>query len=225
MAKQKKNSNYQTEKREQARIEKEEQARKEKQTKLIKEIAFWSAGAVIILAAIVLLLIVMGTFDYSPNVTSHAALTLSNGETLHIELYGDDAPETVKHFISLCESGYFVNMNILSLVDSRMIFGDQNPSAYSDGITGEFAAAGVENKITMKKGTLCLNRGEDYDSGYGQFFFLTKTDYSFRGYFAAFGRLTDMTALDDMVKNLETDSDGDLLSDITIVSASVHDAH
>ncbi len=225
MAKQKKNANYATEKTEKARLEKEEQKKKEKQLKLLKTIGFWSAAALIIIGAILLLLMAVGVFDYTSNATEHVTLTMSDGTQLHIELYGEDAPETVKHFVSLCNRGYFNGMSVLSLIDNRLAMGDVKADGYLTGITGEFSANGYDNPIEMKKGTLCLSRGNLYNSGYGQFFILTKDDPSIKGEYAAFGRVTDLIALERLLSKCSVDSEGIVTDAPTIKSISIHEAH
>lgn len=225
MAKQKKNSNYVTEKTAQAKVEKEAQKKKEKQTALAKNIIFWSLAALIIIGAIWIFLMAIGVFDYTSSATDHVTITMSDGTTLHVELYGDDAPETVAHFKSLINRNYFDGMSILSLVNNQLAMGDVVADGYITGITGEFSANGIENNTEMKKGTICLSRGKDYDSGYGQFFILTKNNDSLKGEYAAFGRVTDTSALDSLVRKCTVDSEGVVTDGPTIKSISMHDAH
>ena len=225
MAKQKKNANYVTEKNEQAKIEKEEKKKKEKQKKILQTVAFWSAAALIIIGAIFLFLMAIGVFDYTAHGTHHATVTMSDGTSLHIELYGEDAPETVEHFVALCNRGYFNGMSIDSLINNQLAMGDDRAGGYTLGINGEFAANGVDNQVEMKKGTVCLGRGNDFNSGYGQFFILTKDDPSLKGNYAAFGRVTDTLALDRLVKKCTFDSEGNCTDGPTIKSISIHDSH
>lgn len=226
MAKQKKNANYVTEKNEQAKIEKQEQKKKEHQLKILKTVGIWVAIAAAVAAIVLLLMWVAGVFEHSSDATDHATLTLSDGTTLHIELYGNDAPETVKHFKALCNRGDFNGKSVVSLINNQLAMGDVNPGGYLSGITGEFSANGYENPIEMKKGTLCLARGQyDYNSGYGQFFILTKDDSSLKGEYAAFGRLTDTSALDSLIKRCKVDEDGYIIDAPTILSISLHEAH
>ena len=112
MAKQKKNSNYATDKRRAAEEQKAEQKRKEKQQKTIKLAAIWGGAALGVIAIIFAILFAVGVFDYSPEVTYHASFSFSDGSSVHIELYGHDAHETVEHFIDLCESHYFEDMSV-----------------------------------------------------------------------------------------------------------------
>ena len=225
MAKQKKNSNYVTEKTEKAKAEKEAEKIKKKQTETLKTVAFWCGCALIIIAAVALLLLAVGAFDYTPETTYHATLNMSDGSSLHFELYGNDAPKTVEHFIGLCQRGYLNGFEFLSLLNGVMVMGDENPNGGSNGVKGEFEANGVENDVPMKKGTICLARGDGYDSGYGQFLILTKNVSSLRGNYAAFGRISDTSSLDAFIKKCTIDKDGNITDGPHIVNVSLHEAH
>lgn len=227
MAKQKKNSNYQTEKSIAEKAKKEEQKLKEKQAKTVKLVAI-CAGAVVALVAIVLgILLAVGAFDYSPEPTYHATLTVENYGSLHIELYGNDAPETVENFIDLAESGYFDGMSLHTFAEGLLYAGSENADGGSKGIKGEFESNGFENKIPMKKGVVCMARGEGNDSAYGQFFILTKNNSDLKGDYAAFGKVTEFDALKDILKDIEVGSDGKIDADSApkILSVSLHEAH
>ena len=168
MAKQKKNSNYVTEKTAAAKAEREAAKIKEKKEKTIKIVAISVGSAVLVIGLIIGLLAALGAFSYDPDPTYHATFSFDNGSSLHIELYGNDAPETVKHFIKLCQDGHFNGRSAHSLINGEMFIGME--VADSKGIKGEFSSNGIENKIPMKKGVVCMARGEDPNSAYGQFF-------------------------------------------------------
>ena len=227
MAKQKKNSNYNTEKRRAAEEQKAEQKRIEKQQKTIKTVAIWAGGTLAVMAIILGTLFAIGMFDYTPEVTYHASFSFSDGSTVHIELYGNDAPETVKSFIDLCESKYFNGMTVRELIGGMMTVGSINADGGDKGIKGEFSQNGVDNKVPMKKGTVILNRGLTYDSGYGQFCILTENKPEFMGKYAAFGRVTDMSVVENMIKKLSVGANGavDESSAPRITGVSLHEAH
>lgn len=226
MAKQKKNSNYQTDKAIAEKAKKEEQKKKDKQTKTIKITAICIGAAVTFIALVVGILFAVGAFDYSPEATYHATLNLDNGSSLHIELYGEDAPKTVENFIDLAEAGYFDGMYLHTFANGLLYGGSEKADGGSKGIKGEFESNGFENKIPMKKGVICMARGEDKNSAYDQFFILTKNNSSLKGDYAAFGKLTDLDALKDILKSIETDADGSITGNPPkITSISLHAAH
>lgn len=223
MAKQKKNSNYVTEKTSAAKAEREAAKLKEKKEKTIKIVAISVGSAVLAIGLIIGLLIALGAFNYDPDPTFHATFNLDNGSSLHIELYGKDAPKTVSNFVQLCEDGHFNGRSAHTLIDGQLFIGTEVAGA--TGIKGEFLSNGFENKVLMEKGVVCMARGEDYDSAYGQFFILTKKNNSLKGDYAAFGKITDLTALEALLGSITVDENGEVEGAPVITSVSIHEAH
>ena len=227
MSKQKKNANYQTDKKIADQAKKEEQKIKEKNAKTVK-IAAICAGAVLAVVAIIVgILFAVGAFDYSPEPTYHATFNIKGYDSIHIELYGNDAPETVKNFITLAEEGFFDDRTFHTFVDGLLYGGSLKDDYASYGIKGEFSSNGFENNIPMKKGVLCMARGEDYNSAYGQFFVLTKNNKDIAGDYAAFGRITNLEVLKSILKNIEVDENGKVVESTAprILSVTLHEAH
>ena len=226
MAKTKKNSNYVTEKTTQAKAEREAAQIKEQKDKKVKIIAISVGSVVALIAIIVGILFATGAFEYKPEPTYHATVNFDNGDTLHIELYGNDAPETVKHFRQLCNEGYFNGRTAHSFLEDLVYIGAENADGGDKGIKGEFADNGVENKIPMKRGVVCMARGEGKNSAYGQFFVLTKNNSSLEGQYAAFGRITDLSTLNNLTGYFRITEDGNVVSSSPkITSISLHAAH
>ena len=151
---------------------------------------------------------ITGAFDYQPQSTYDVLITIENYGSLHVELYGNDAPETVKHFLKLADDGYYNGKSVFKLFDDLAYMGDKNASS-AQGIKGEFFDNGFENKILHKRGILSMARGEDPNSAYGQFFIVTKTSRDLNGKYAAFGKVTSgMEIIDNIYKTLETDDNG-----------------
>lgn len=227
MAKQKKNSNYSTEKRREAEAKKVEAKQKEKQMKIVKTVALWVGIAVLFVALVIGFMALVGVFDYTPEGTYDASFTFSDGSSVHIELFGNDAPETVKNFIKMCENGDFEQMSVRSFADGLLAIGTFDADGGDKGIKGEFKANGVDNKIPTKEGYIVLNRGEDYDSGYGQFLVLTENKPSMKGEYAVFGKVSDMSVIEKMLDKLQYNSDGSIVEGTAprITDVNVHAAH
>lgn len=227
MAKQKKNSNYQTEKTANEKALKEEQKQKEKQAKQIKLASIIAGASAGFIALLMLILFIAGAFDYVPETTYHATVEVEGYGSLHIALYGEDAPQAVDNFIELAGKGYFDGMYFHTFIDGLLYGGGENADAGRGGIKGEFSANGVENKILMKKGVVCMARGDDYDSAYDQFFILTENNSELSGNYAAFGKVTDMETLNAILKAIETNADGSITEDSApkITKISLHEAH
>ena len=227
MAKQKKNSNYVTDKTIAAKAQKEEQKQKEKKTKNIKIIAI-SVGAFVAFVALVFgILAACGAFKYDPKPTYHARIQLEDYGTLHVELYGEDAPKTVAHFVELSKGGYFKGMRLHTLEDGLFYGGALSNSDTSRGIKGEFSANGYENNIIMEKGVIVMSRGDNPDSAYGQFFIVTEDNIeNLQGNYAAFGKITDLEVLDEIIEKFK-DVDGRINETDApkIVSIDLHESH
>ena len=228
MASKKKNSNYVTDKTSKKKAEAAQKKQAEKTKKTVMAILVPSVVVLLVAAVLLGVMIFGGAFDYMPEPTNHVSVTLDGyTETLHIELYGDDADKTVKHFLSLVNSKYYDGQTIEAYIDGNLYFSRVNSTT---GIQGEFESNGVENKIPFKPGTLVMARGEGKDSAYGRFFIVTEnTDVSaLKGNYAAFGRITGgMDVIEQIIDKINPAADGSIPvgEQVFISEISTHDAH
>ena len=230
MASKKKNSNYVTEKN----IQKKEALAKKKQSektkKLIKSIALVVLIAALVIGAIVAGLYFLVVFDYIPEGTSDVLISFGDGKgSLHVSLYGHDAPKTVAFFQALVKDKYFNDKAVDLYKDGNLYIG-AGAEPYKNHVAGEFDANGTENKIPFEVGTLVMARGDDYDSAYGAFFIVTEdTDVkALEGKYAAFGKITDgMDAIEAIIAGLTPDADGKIpeAQQVKITSISEHASH
>ena len=230
MATKKKNSNYVTEKN----IQKKEALAKKKQSektkKLIKTIAIAALITILVVGAIVAGLYFLGVFDYVPEGTSDVLISFGDGKgSLHVSLYGHDAPKTVAFFQALVKDKYFDDKAVDLYKDGNLYIG-AGAEPYKNHVAGEFDANGTENKIPFEVGTLVMARGDDYDSAYGAFFIVTEdTDVkALEGKCAAFGKITDgMDAIEAIIASLKPDADGKIPEEqqVKITSISEHASH
>ena len=225
MAKQKKNSNYVTEKNIAKKEAKDAEKRKEERVKTIKIVSIITGSAVGIVALILGILFALGVFDYYPEPTYHVTFNFDNETSLHIELYGDDAPKTVEHFLELCKDNYFNDMYAHTFLQGLLYVGSEDAAVGDGGVYGEFKNNGFNNKIEMKEGVICMARGEDNDSAYGQFFILTRNMPSLKGKYAAFGKVTDLEGFEELLNSIQVGSNGVVKDAPKIISVSTHAAH
>ena len=163
--------------------------------------------------------------DYKPEATDHVTLTFDGySESVHIELYGDDAPETVKHFLDSVKN--IEGRPVRSFVDGLLYFGGPvADKGAGKGIKGEFSDNGVDNKISIRRGVIAVARGEDYNSGGAQYFIATEDATDLNGKYAAFAKITSgMSVIESIIENSEI-SDGKIVNGVTVKSISSHDAH
>ena len=122
-------------------------------------------------------------------------IEMENGKKITAELYPDIAPQSVRNFISLANSGFYNG-----LIFHRCIYGFMIQGGCPDGtgmggpgycIKGEFAANGVPNNLRHTRGVLSMaRRAQAMDSAGSQFFIMHKDAPHLDGQYAAFGQVT-----------------------------------
>ena len=183
---------------------------------------------------LILILALVGTvaWGYYRNATMEvknpvATMEVENFGTVKIELYPEDAPETVANFIALANRGFYDGLTFHRVVKDFMIQGG-DPEGTGEGgakisnlkdggedkdysIKGEFIANGVDNKLKFEEGTIGMARNDytqyssslqeqSYNSGSSQFFIMTAANSSLNGYYTAFGKVIEGM---DVVHNIE----------------------
>ena len=232
--KKRKNSNYVTPKTIKAKEDKARAERNKKRNKIIIAIT----AAVLSVGIIVGTILTLGftVFDWGEptfKVTHHATIYIEGYDTpIHIELYGEEAPETVDNFVALAEEGYYNGSKFHRIVKGFMAQGGKDPTGYgTPTIKGEFPSNGVNNRIKHERGVISMARGKDYDSASDQFFIVQNTSGAkhLDGDYAAFGRVTSgMSVIDDICnKATPTDNNGTIIASQqpVIKSVSIHSAH
>ena len=139
-----------------------------------------------------------------------ATITMKGGGAILMELYPEVAPESVKNFISLANSGFYDGLIFHRVILGFMIQGGDPLGKGTGGpgyaIKGEFAANGVQNDISHVRGVLSMARSSAYDSA-GSQFFIVQTDSTYLdGNYAAFGRVTSGMDVVDAIARTTTDS-------------------
>lgn len=125
------------------------------------------------------------------------------------ELYPDKAPETVKNFLGLVDSGFFSGLIFHRVIKGFMIQGggydEQFEPHESPAIRGEFSANGcVTNDLRHTRGVLSMARTSDPDSASSQFFIMHKDSPHLDGQYAAFGLVTEGLDVVDKIAAVKT---------------------
>lgn len=189
---------------------------------------------IIALIAIIVLIGVVG-YGYYKKATFTAqnpivTMEVENFGTIKIELYPDQAPETVSNFIALANRGFYDGTAFHRVVKDFMIqagskggdgtTGAQISDLKDDGanqdytIKGEFLANGVTNTVKFEEGTLAMARAdytsyssslteESYNSGNSQFFIMTADNTNLNGYYTAFGKVIEGLDVVHQIENVE----------------------
>ena len=244
--KNKKNSNYVTEKTIRAKAEKEKAEKRRKEKKIITAIV----AGVLSVALFVGAIFTLGKYafgwwggEYEPTVTHHANIELEGYGTLHVELYGEEAPDTVANFIKLANEGFYNGLSFSHLMQDNekqnvLIQAGKDVDGL-DPINGEYSANDFDNNVSHTKGVLSAPKPK---TGMGtnpsKFFIMASSDYTdtFDGFYAAFGKVTGGleyldSVLEDSANNKSSEGDEKNLYEIhpkkqaKIKSITIHAAH
>ena len=144
--------------------------------------------------------------------THHAEIQVKDYGTITVELDADTAPITVTNFVNLAKDGFYDNLTFHRIMDGFMIQGG-DPNGDGTGgadqtIKGEFSSNGVENEISLTRGTISMARAQDPDSASSQFFIVQEDSDYLDGNYAAFGHVTSgMEIVDQICKDVPAEDD------------------
>lgn len=197
---------------------------------------------IIMIIAIILIVVLTGFVGYTiyqkvtfkkqnPIVT----MEIEGMGTMKLELYPDQAPNTVTNFVTLANRGFYDGLTFHRIVKDFMVQGGDKDgtgsgsptlSAIEDGgsetenyaIKGEFVQNGFnKNTIRHEKGVISMARSdysqmglyeEGYNSAGSQFFIMTGDNATLNGYYAAFGKVIEgMEILDKLNETEVTTAD------------------
>ena len=122
-------------------------------------------------------------------------IEMENGSTIRIELYPEIAPNTVKNFISLVNSGYYNGLIFHRVIPGFMIQGGCPQGSGMGGpgysIRGEFSGNGFNNELKHDRGVISMERSARPDSAGSQFFIMVEKSPHLDGQYAAFGKVIE----------------------------------
>ncbi|MBO7303793.1 MAG: peptidylprolyl isomerase [Clostridia bacterium] len=196
-----------------------------------KIIAVASAlAAVAILVTGVAVAYATGLFAVKFEVTYHATIEVEDYGTIHLELYGKEAPETVANFIKLANEGFYDGLTFHRVIAGFMAQGGMPADGNdADTIIGEFESNGIKNRIKHKRGVISMARPDDKDGASSQFFIMHKDNAQLDGDYAAFGRvISGMDVIDRICEDATPiNTNGILLESARpiIKSITTHPAH
>lgn len=193
---------------------------------------------IIMIVAILLIIAGIGYVSYGiyQKVTKKiqnpiATIEVQDYGTIKVELYPDQAPNTVTNFIALANRGFYNGLTFHRVIPGFMIQGgDKNgdgtgtptlddlkgngdTSAYC--IKGEMIANNyTKNKIKMEKGVIAMARSdyssisstlteESYNSAGSQFFIMHEDNTSLSGLYTGFGKVIEGMDVVGKIANTE----------------------
>ena len=134
---------------------------------------------------------------------------MENGKVFKAELYPEIAPNTVKNFLSLVNSGYYDGLNFHRVIYGFMIQGGCPEGTGMGGpgysIKGEFSGNGFKNDLKHTEGVLSMARSMMPNSAGSQFFVMHKTSPHLDGQYAAFGKVIEGMDVVNEIAEVDTD--------------------
>jgi peptidyl-prolyl cis-trans isomerase B (cyclophilin B) len=134
-------------------------------------------------------------------------MKIKNGKNIKIELFPDQAPESVKNFISLINKGFYDNTFFWRVENNKLIQGGC-PENNGTGVLGysiksECISNGIDNNIKFTRGTIGYGRFE-HNTESCHFFIVIQETPQLDGNFSAFGRVIAGMDEVDRISTVET---------------------
>ena len=137
-------------------------------------------------------------------------IEMENGKEIELELYPDIAPISCENFEKLVNQGFYNGLIFHRVISGFMIQGGCPQGTGTGGpgwhIKGEFAANGVQNNLSHKRGVLSMARAQNPDSAGSQFFIMHQDGPFLDGQYAAFGKVVSGMDVVDEIAAVQTNA-------------------
>ncbi len=142
-------------------------------------------------------------FNKTEGKTNFVQINMENGGSIVVELYPETAPITVENFKKLVSEGFYNGLIFHRVIAGFMIQGGDPTGSGMGGskenIKGEFAANGVNNTLSHKRGVISMARSQMFNSASSQFFICHADAKFLDGQYAAFGAVVEgMETVDEI---------------------------
>ncbi len=142
---------------------------------------------------------------HNPEIT----ITMGDESQIKLELYPENAPNTVNNFIALAQKGYYDQLIFHRVIKGFMIQGGDPTGTGTGGpsylIKGEFKENGFANELKHSRGVISMARSSHPDSAGSQFFIVHQDATHLDGKYAAFGKVIAGIEVVDRIANAKTD--------------------
>ena len=162
-----------------------------------------------------------------PSLKYYADIEIRNYGKITILLEQNVAPITCANFVKLAESGFYNGLTFHRIMEGFMMQGGDPEGTGFGGseetIIGEFAANGIMNTLSHKRGVISMARSSAFNSASSQFFIVHQDSTFLDGGYAAFGYVTEgMDVVDAICAAAKpTDNNGSILKADQPVMTSV----
>lgn len=164
-----------------------------------------------------------------------ATLLFSNGKEIQIRLYYNKAPNTVKNFIDLANSGFYDGTPVHRIEEYFIIqmgksADDTDSNKVDFTIKGEFPNNKYgKNNLSLERGAVAMARivgtvGDEkdyYNSASTQFFIMLTNKPNLDGDYAVFGKVIRGMDFVDKISKMDVDQNKEPRDEIYVVSIKV----
>ena len=148
----------------------------------------------------------------SARVKTTAEITMEKGGIIKIEFFPDDAPETVKNFITLAKKGFYDGLAFHRVEPGFVV---QGGDPKGDGTGGPGYKIKAEfNKQQHVRGVVAMARSQDPDSAGSQFYITLAPAHFLDGKYTVFGKVTSGMNIVDNIKK------GDKMKSVKIIETA-----
>ncbi len=151
-------------------------------------------------------------------------IEMENSDIMKAELYPSIAPNTVRNFISLIQSGYYDGLIFHRVINGFMLQGGcpdgTGMGGPGYGIFGEFSGNGFANDLKHAEGVLSMARSGNPNSAGSQFFIMHKNSPHLDGQYAAFGKIIEGMDIVNKIADVDVDR-----SDRPLVEQKIKSMH
>lgn len=165
---------------------------------------------IFILFALVFILITLPIQSFAQSDDKLVVLETNSGK-LVIEFFPEDAPNHVKNFMNLTESGFYDGVLFHRIIPGFMIQGGdpntKNPDNSNWGMGGPSNSINAEfNSIKHNRGIVSMARSQNPNSGGSQFFIVHQDSNFLDQQYTVFGRIVTDESFEtlDKIASLET---------------------
>lgn len=136
-------------------------------------------------------------------------IEMENGNVVKIELYPDEAPNTVRNFVSLINKGFYDGVTFHRVIPGFMVQGGCPEGTGMGGpgysIKGEFNKNSFPNDLVHDRGVISMARTMAPNSAGSQFFIMVQKSPHLDGDYAAFGKVIEGMEEVDRIVNVKRD--------------------
>ncbi len=169
-------------------------------------------------------------FDNMPadELENYRAIIKTKFGEIKLGFFPDVAPNHVKNFLKLADSGFYNDTTFHRVIPGFMIQGgdpnskDNDPN--NDGMGDPGYTIDAEfNDIPHVRGVLSMARSRDPNSAGSQFFIMHKDNLNLDGQYSAFGKVVEGLEVVDKIANVKTDDRDRPIKDVKIEVELVKD--